>query len=281
MRFGDDGPRSSAARAGRAARTFLHALRGSTVAVFGSVLLLDVSMVACGGGGGLFRQYEYEEEMYLSLDGSATIYVNSSIAALNALRGTSFDASPSGRFDRDEIREYFSSPLSRVTRVSQSRRSGRRFVHVRVEVNDIRRLTEVKPFAWSTYAFDRNGDEMVYRQTLGAPPNPDAAAQKAAGWRGQELVVFRMHLPSRIDYHNTPTHEVGRGNILTWEQPLADRLRGAPLTLEARIQTQSILYRTLWLFAVTFVVVAVVFVAVIWWIVRRGKPAHDVISQTS
>ena len=50
---------------------------------------------ACGSG--LFRQYEYEEEMYLSLDGSATMYVNSSIAALNALRGTAFDPNPSGR----------------------------------------------------------------------------------------------------------------------------------------------------------------------------------------
>ena len=44
----------------------------------------------------LFRQYEYEEEIYLSLDGTATVYVNSSMAALNALRGTSFDAEPGG-----------------------------------------------------------------------------------------------------------------------------------------------------------------------------------------
>ena len=27
-------------------------------------------------GGGFFRQYEYEEEVYLSLDGTATVYVN-------------------------------------------------------------------------------------------------------------------------------------------------------------------------------------------------------------
>ena len=33
---------------------------------------------ACSGGG-LFRQYQYEEEIYLSLDGTATVYVNSSI----------------------------------------------------------------------------------------------------------------------------------------------------------------------------------------------------------
>ena len=43
-----------------------------------SVLL--VSTVACGGATSIFRQYEYEEEMYLSLDGTATVYVNSSLA---------------------------------------------------------------------------------------------------------------------------------------------------------------------------------------------------------
>src|SRR5262249_28478899 len=80
------------------------------------VLLVAALSVSCGGGGGLFRQYEYEEEMYLSLDGSATIYVNSSVAALNALRGTSFDSDPSAPVDRAAVRDYFTTPVTRVTR---------------------------------------------------------------------------------------------------------------------------------------------------------------------
>ena len=36
------------------------------------------------------------------------------------------------------------------------------------------------------------------------------------------------------------------------------------------MDTQSILYRTLWLFGTTFVAVAVAFVVVIWWVMRRG-----------
>src|SRR5579872_2282608 len=55
-----------------------------------AVLLSAVLSAACGAANP-FRQYEYEEDLYLSLDGSATLYVNSSIAALNALRGTAFD----------------------------------------------------------------------------------------------------------------------------------------------------------------------------------------------
>lgn len=61
---------------------------------------------------------------------------------------------------------------------------------------------------------------------------------------------------------------------------LADRLRGTPLTLEARMQTQSILYRTLWLFAITFVVVAIVFAAVIWWVLQRGKTSTYVVGES-
>lgn len=225
---------------------------------------------ACGVG--LFRQYEYEEDVYLSLDGSATIYVNSSMPALVALRGADFDPSPSTPIDRQRVREYFSSPAATVTRVTTSRRSGRRFVHVRLDVPDIRRLSDAPPFAWSTYRFERDGDLYVYRQSVGraagrSVPDP--------GWTGREAVAFRLHLPSRITFHNAGVDNFKRGNILVWEQPLSERLRGAPLQLDARMETQSILYRTLFLFAATFVAVAATFVFAIWWVLRRGaRPAE-------
>jgi len=91
-----------------------------------------------------------------------------------------------------------------------------------------------------------------------------------AGWTGREVVAFRLHLPSKIAYHNALPGNLRRGNILVWEQSLAERLRGVPLTLEARMETQSILYRTVLLFAATVIAVAVTFTLVIWWVVRRG-----------
>jgi hypothetical protein len=236
------------------------------------LLLLAVANFACGNTG-LFRAYEYEEEVYLSLDGSATVYVNSSIAALNALRGTSFDQNPSARIDRDAVRQYFESSNTHVAPVRTSRRSGRRFVHLRLDVDDIRALNLTKPFSWSIYKLRRVDDEFVYEQAVGT-----SAAKEVGnvGWSGRELVAFRVHLPSKINYHNTG-RDIGRGNILAWEQPLGERLHGVPLTLEARMQTQSILYRTLWLFAATFVAVAVMFVAIIWWVLRRGEAAQHAI----
>ncbi len=94
-------------------------------------------------------------------------------------------------------------------------------------------------------------------------------------------MAFRLHLPSEIVYHNAGPGNPKRGNILVWEQPLADRLRGEPLvpgpnpSLDARMKSQSILYRTLWLFGATFVVVAVMFVLVIWWILRQGNRRRE------
>jgi hypothetical protein len=246
--------------------------RNATAAMLG-VLCLGVLVTACGGTS-LLRQYEYEEEIYLSLDGTATVYVNSSIAALNALRGTSFDTDPATRVDVDAVRAYYTTPETRVARVSPFRRSNRRFVSVRMDVDDIRRLGAAAPFAWSTYEFRQDGQQFTFLQRVGATAGHRAAT---AGWNGHELVAFRLHLPSKIRYHNTRGVE-SRGNILAWEQPLADRLMGQPLAIEARMDTQSILYTTLWLFGATFVAVVAAFIVVIWWVMRRGvgPPAEAV-----
>jgi hypothetical protein len=223
-----------------------------------------LTSVACGTS--VFRQYEYEEDLYLSLDGSATVYVNASIPALNALRGTSFDASPGARTDRDAVRSYYSTPHTRVVWVRPSRRSNRRFVHIRLEVDNVRRLNQAAPFAWSTYQFERDDRQYVYQQKVG----PSAAGKPGAvKWNGREVVAFRLHLPSKITYQSPPT-EPRRGNILVWEQPLAQRLSGMPLEIEARMETQSILYRTLWLFGATFLAVAAAFALVIGWVLKRG-----------
>ena len=241
-----------------------------TVRAF-SLCVLVIAAAACGGSG-LFRQYEYEEEMYLSLDGRATIFVNSSIQALNALRGTSFDARPTARVDRDAVRRYFTGPEARVTRVTTSRRRGRQFVHVRLEVDDIERLAEAKPFAWSTYRLDRQSEIVVFKQGVGAAAS-DQSQATAATWDGDELAAFRIHIPSVVEWHNAGADNLRRGNIVVWEQPLAERLRGVPLDIEVRMEPQSILYSTLLLFAAMFGLVAMVFGGTIWWVARKGRAA--------
>jgi hypothetical protein len=240
-----------------------------------AVLIALASSVVSGACSrdGFFRQFEYEEEIYLALDGSATVYVNASVAALNALRGATFDPAPNASIDRGAVRAWFTSPLTRVTRnPSLSRRSGRRFVHVRLDVDAIAQLSKAVPFAWSTYSFDRAQGLVAYRQAVGVP---GGKATGAEGWKGQERVAFRLHLPSTIVYHNAGAGNPRRGNILVWEQSLADRLGGDPLVFEARIESQSILSRTLLLFGATGAAVATSFALVVWWVARRGGKARQ------
>lgn len=235
------------------------------VAVVALVGALALTAVSCREI--LSREYEYEEEIYLALDGSATVYVNASVPALVALRGVDLPLDPRARLDRRDVEAFYDTPVTRVTRVSTSRRDNRRYVHVRLEVEDIRRMSEAPPFAWARYRFEERDGLFVYRQDLA-----EAAARDAgdAGWRGNELVAVRMHLPSRVPFHNQVRGTIERGNILAWEQPLRDRLAGAPLAIEAHMETQSILRHTLTLFAGIIGLVLLTFAGLIWFVMRRA-----------
>jgi hypothetical protein len=96
------------------------------------------------------------------------------------------------------------------------------------------------------------------------------------GWTGSELVAFRLHLPSRIRDHNARDLEedvpsdIQRGNILAWEQHLADRLDGRPIEIAVRMDPDSILYRTLWLFGGAFLAAVLLIGGIVWMTIRKG-----------
>jgi hypothetical protein len=232
------------------------------------VLAALLALTASGCERGLLRQFEYDEDLYLALDGTATIYVNGSLPAFVALRGADFDVSPAARFDKDRIAAFFASPGVRVVRVTSSRRQGRRFAHVRLEVDDIRKLPQTRAFSWATVRFDRMGDLYRFREDLGASANTTV---RDVGWKGTELVGFRVHLPSKIAYHNAGPDNLLRGNILAWEQTLPERLAGQPLEMEARMEPTTILYHTLWLFLGSMSAAFAALALIIWWVVKRGK----------
>ena len=80
-----------------------------------------------------------------------------------------------------------------------------------------------------------------------------------------------MHIPSEIPFHNAPSRTVQRGNIVEWQQPLTDRLKGEPLEIRVQMEPESILYSTLILFGMTIVAAAITFAVVIWLVVRKGR----------
>jgi hypothetical protein len=245
--------------------------RAATLAA-ASLVIVAVSM-ACRNPFG--RKYEYEEQVYLRVDGSATVLIDASIHALVALRNLPLDPLASTGVDRDRVRAIFTSSSCGDVRVGQPWvRSGRRFVQVQLDVEDLHILESCGPLSWSSYRFERDATSIRYEQVVGPP-----AVGKLAdvNWDGSELVAFKLHAPSRISYHNVKRLEDGsngkadRGNILTWEQRLSDRRAGQPVTMEARMGSESILFRTLWLFGGALAAAIATLGAIIWWTIRRAK----------
>jgi hypothetical protein len=240
--------------------------------------LVVLTVAAAGCGGRIFgKQYEYEEDLTLGLDGTGTVVVNASLPSLAALRGLAVPTDSNSRISRDQIRALFTTPVTEVTRVSREwRRKGRRFVQVRVRFSDVRKLQEAGPFSWSSYSLTQEDGKHVFVQRVGPSAMKPGSLQNY-GWDGSEIVAFRLHLPSKILFHNSRdleqnvTRDPDRGNILAWEQHLADRLDGRPMEVWVEMESQSILYRTLWLFAGAFSAAVLVLVLLIWWTMRRGR----------
>ncbi len=264
---------------GKAREETQYIIRVVFIRVVAAVLAAVSTFAAagCSGGGLLGRQYEYEEDLTLAIDGSATLVVNASLPALAALRGLAVPTDASTRLSPEVIRPLFESPVTDVTRVSRPwSRRGRRFVQIRMTVSDVRRLGELAPFAWSKYEFGERGGRHVYRQTVGPSALKPGGLQNY-GWDGSEIVAFRVHLPSKILHHTARDIETdepsqaSRGNILAWEQHLADRLEGRPVEILVEMESQSILHRTLWIFAGAFGAAVLVLVLLVWWTMSRGK----------
>jgi hypothetical protein len=197
-----------------------------------------------------------------------------------ALHGVDLPTDPRARLDRVQVRALFERPGSPVS-LSVSRRDGRRFVHVSVEVADVRQLSSIQPFSWSTYQFTRDNDRVDYQQVVGRASAAASVGQpevEGVGWDGDEVVAFRMHVPSEILFHNSPA-VVRRGNIVEWEQTLSSRLSGEPLELRVQMAPESILFNTLLLFGSTVAAAAAAFALAIWWIARRGR--HNDVSESA
>lgn len=238
-------------------------------------LLVLMAIAAAGCSNPLAPKYEYEEQMYLKVDGSATVLIDASLAALVALRNLPVDRSSAATIDRDRLRALLEAAGCGDVRVGQPWvRQGRRFVQVTIQAADVNTLHACGPLSWSTYVFEKDDGGIHFKQTVGAPT---AADPGAVNWNGSELVAFKLHSPSKVFFHNVKRLRDGkagkpeRGNILTWEQRFSDRRAGVPVEMEVRIGADSILFRTLWLFGGAFVAAVIVLVTLIAIAIRRAK----------
>ena len=78
-----------------------------------AALVLAVLIGSACAGGFFGKRYEYEEDVTIDLDGSATLTINTSIPALVALRGLDLDPANS-RVDRDKLTKHDPPQLRRI-----------------------------------------------------------------------------------------------------------------------------------------------------------------------
>ena len=151
--------------------------------------------------------------------------------------------------------------------VSLSRREGRRYVHLRLEVDDIRRLGELPPFAWSRYRFVDRGGLWVFTQELTAAAGKDVGD---VGWQGDELVAVRLHLPSRMPVPQRAGRTVERGNILVLRT--AARRAGQGRAAGHRgAHGDRVDPARRWRCSGMTVLALAALALFIWWVMRRGR----------
>ena len=100
-------------------------------------------------------------------------------------------------------------------------------MHLRLDVADIRRLGEAPPFAWSSYRYREQATACSSsRRRCGAAAGQDVGQRRL----GRRRAGRRAAAPAEPgDVPQLAVAEIERGNIIVWEQPLAERQKGAPL----------------------------------------------------
>ena len=131
--------RGIAERAQYIIRAMFARLRARAIAT----LFVVVTTTACSSLGIGSPKYEYEEQIYLDIDGHASIAIDGSIYAIGALRGVVLDGSASSSVTRDDVRRVYEGARCRVDSVSRPwTRQNRTYVRIWLSVDDVRRMAD-------------------------------------------------------------------------------------------------------------------------------------------
>jgi hypothetical protein len=207
--------------------------------------------------------YEYEHEFWLRVDGSGTVNVTGRPALFLAFKGlvTPTDEAAS----REAARQLFERAGLRVRRVTLTHREGRAYLFVSADFADINKLTGSPAFPDLRIALSRAGDNL--RLDGGwVRPGPPPEVQERDG-----LMAVRFHLPSKIYEHKSATDGVERGNIVCWRQDVAAALRGERLEFGAVMDSRSILFSTVTLFAGAMALATLILGGGLYLVARHGR----------
>lgn len=221
------------------------------------LLLLAALSSFCTGCAGC-TAYEYEEDVFLDVDGSGRMRVSGSREILRALHGEHGGSA-------SRLGAHFDRAGFELTSARETERDGRPFLHV-----------EGRFAAWETLCRHPAFENRVCRlagedETLGLElrvPAPEGRIPKGVPADG--VVGFRFHLSSTVREHSSP-EPVQRGNILVWERSAADHFGGTPVDVRIRFDRRSVLATTARILALSLGAVVAAVATAIGFMVRKGR----------
>jgi hypothetical protein len=209
--------------------------------------------------------YEYEQEFWLRVDGSGTVNVTGRPALFLAFKGLGTPSDEEAAASREAVRHLFERAGLRVRRVTLTHRAGRAYLFVSADFDDVNRLTGSPAFPDLRIALSRAGDRLRLEGGW-ARPGPAPEVRERDG-----LMAIRFHLPSKIYEHKNASDGVERGNIVCWRQDVAAGLLGERLEFGAVMDSRSILFSTVTLFAGAMVLAMLILGGGLYLVARHGR----------
>jgi len=212
--------------------------------------------------------YEFEHEFWLRVDGSGSV----SLTGRPGLWAAFKNVAPIEADDtalRSAARLLFEASGLEVRRVTLTRRGGQRYLSVSADFEDVNRLWGTPAFPDLRIFLNQEGERLRLAGSWARPiDSPDIGARDHEG-----LAAVRFHLPSKVYEHKTAFEGVERGNIVSWRQDTALALDRRPLEFGALMDSRSILWSTLGLFATAIGLALAILAATLYLVIRKGRRA--------
>jgi hypothetical protein len=216
------------------------------------LVAIALTLAAC-------TSYEYEEEVFLEVDGSGRLRVSGSTEILAALH----DAADGGV---SAMRSRFDGSGLAIDSVRETERQGRKFVHVQGTFSSWNELCAHPAYRHRECRLEQDADgELELHLNL---PSPGRSIPE--GIPPDAVVALRFHFPSTVRFHNSSSG-IERGNIIGWERPVIEHFESTALAVVARFERRSVLATTAAVLGAAVAVVLLSVASMLIWMVRKGR----------
>ena len=212
--------------------------------------------------------YEYEHEFWLKVDGSGSVYVTGRPELWRAFKGLEAQGDDADAL-RQAARDLFERSGLRVRKVTITHRGGRAYLFLSANFADINALAGTPAFPDLQIALRPQDGHLRMEGRWSRPPARPGPPADAFG-----VMAVRFHLPSKVYGHDNAAGGVERGNIVGWKQEVARALAGDALAFGATIDSRSILWSTVGLFAAAIVTGVGIIAVALFVVFRRGRRAE-------